>query len=184
MKPRFFLILSAAATIFASFSPDFAGEPKMPDAKGEIGTKVQAGVNGNEATGLQAVDVRGVAVEFRGRANFAKAHPRKEAVVLKGVVADLRLSPEDQKDGQPYRPEKGSLSQLLVDGKDVELASREFKDRCIVTKDFGMVPVGFAKAPDDQKVGYTCLVALTDEQMKKLQQPAPKPAKPSGPRAE
>jgi len=68
------------------------------------------------------------------------------------------------------RPCEGGAENVIIEGTHIALSQTSFTNGCLVTRDYGRLPIAFA--PDGQhsitNVGYRCVLAVSDEQLARL----------------
>jgi len=61
-------------------------------------------------------------------------------------------------------PSRGAVEEATIDGMPIVLLDKEFKDGCIVTRDYGSIPVAFHPC-DSHSTNYLCMLVVSDDQL-------------------
>ena len=115
----------------------------------------------------------GVVVRAKVAGDFSQFDELKPQVVLKDALILVRFSPDATgKYLEPcwIRPLDGStLTEASVNGRRLELTRQTMTNGCLVTRDFGDIPVAFHKDEVGTNWTYRCVLDFSEAQLTKLQ---------------
>ena len=130
---------------------------------------------GNDTQRVESVS--GMVVQLRDPGGFSNSIAQAERVTLKGVYFQGEFGFFRGMNTVLYDwiisrsvDLSGGVEHVFIEGRRIGLSEHSFSNGCLVTKEYGSLPIAFA--PDgvasSTNVGYRCALAFRDEQLARL----------------